>query len=240
MKTLNTFCFYVDTGDASRTEQVTDDLPTTLVTTTDSNINDTISPTNGPSDGTTADTSTTIVTTTTSTICMLISNLVAIYDATAGSDSTPALSGSGIYTYPLANGPSKAFDKLLNTSYRFRGFGTNLQSGINSGFYVTYACDSFIFTAVRFASADASRNRDPIAVTIEGSDETTQEKLGKGDSWHLLYSGSTGLYAVNSSMTYGNLQKLFVNASYKSYRVLVTEKRGSDSSVEYSEIKFFK
>lgn len=76
-------------------------------------------------------------------------------------------------------------------------------------------------------------------MTIEGSNQSGAA-LTLGSSWTLLYNGTTGLDIAGAINTAGIQQRLDNNQrSFDSYRFLVTQKRGADTCVEYSEIELY-
>ncbi|CAF0847470.1 unnamed protein product [Adineta ricciae] len=251
-----------DIGDAPRTEQVTDDLRTTSVTTTDSNIDDTISPTNGPFGGTTADTlsmltlvtdsssshatttiqetgtSTTTTTTDTTSSVKPTYNAVAIWNTVAGGNSTLASEGTGSGCYQPGHGPLQLFDGDTSTSYRAYGsLSPKNKAGLNTGFYLTSSLGAFKISAVRFATA-SDHMYSPRTITIEGSNETTATILQVGTAWMLLYNGATGFSDDQGENTLGSYVTFNKTNMFFAYRFLVTSKRGTSDSVEYSEVEF--
>lgn len=134
--------------------------------------------------------------------------------------------------------PPAAIDGSVNTKYL--NFGSGGSDGINSGFYVTTTTSSTsIARALLFATGSDSPNRDPITVTLEGSNAASGSALNSGSSWTMIYSGSTGISAIvdPGRYTYGTQQNFSNTMPYAHYRLLVTSKRGSDNSVQYSEAK---
>ena len=133
-----------------------------------------------------------------------------------------------------------AIDGSLHTKYlNYGNHGSMLvsifQPGMNSGFYVTPSISSAsIARGLLFATANDAPGRDPITVTLEGTNSTA---LNSSSSWTLIYKGSTGISAstIPSRYTYGDLQTFSNTVAYKSYRLLITSQRGYGDSVQYSE-----
>ncbi|CAF4866137.1 unnamed protein product, partial [Rotaria sp. Silwood1] len=107
--------------------------------------------------------------------------------------------------------------------------------GVGTGFYVTPAISNASITiSLLFATANDSPNRDPITVTLEGSNANA---LDNGSSWALIYSGSTGIShtADPGRMVYVTRQNFSNTIAYRSYRLLVTSQRAPEWGVQYSE-----
>lgn len=142
----------------------------------------------------------------------------------------------GLFAY---DDPPSAIDNNIDTKYL--NFGDNLGlsrfSGINTGFYLTPLIGSSVATGFVFTTADDVPGRDPTMVTVEGSNNDLAE-LPSGRSWTLIYSGSSGISASvdPGRKTKGQLQSLNNSKAYKSYRLLITAKRGNDIALQYSEV----
>jgi hypothetical protein len=141
---------------------------------------------------------------------------------------------------PYSETPSKAIDNRTNTKYL--NYGTNgtmnlmmTQPGANTGFYVTPTLTSTSVTnGLLFATGDDYPQRDPITVTLEGTNSTV---LNTSSIWTLIYNGSTGIdssASINRS-TYGTLQVFTNTIAYRSYRLLITSQRAIHDAVQYSE-----
>lgn len=169
--------------------------------------------------------------------------IIAIYSTKAGGDV-----GGSNGRYPSrAELPQMALDG--NTSTKYLNYGTNAskgvsipQPGINSGFYVTPTIsNATVVCSLRFATGNDDPQRDPITVTIEGTNAISNSTLTLGSSWTLIYNGSTGIYITEDPgrKKYGT-QKYFSNTKvFSSYRLLVTWQRNNSDSVQYSEIQLF-
>ncbi|CAF2972703.1 unnamed protein product [Rotaria sp. Silwood2] len=164
--------------------------------------------------------------------------IVGICNTIAGGN----VSGSGV-NYPITENVSNAIDGSLSTKYlnfgsSSAGCSGSSPAGINTGFYVTPTrSNASIAFGLLFATANDSPNRDPITVTLEGTNATTTAAFNSGTSWTLIYNGSTG---ISSSTDPGRQiyvsQQIFSNTiAFRSYRLLVTSKRGTDNSVQYAE-----
>ena len=116
------------------------------------------------------------------------------------------------------------------------GYQPTIDCGVDTGFYVTPQRGPTLLVAIQFTTASDEPGRDPLGVTIEGSNTTSA--LMRGTSWSLIYSGSTGLGKDPGRGTDGPIQCISNNVIwYTSYRVLVTSKRGASNSVQYSEVR---
>ena len=146
--------------------------------------------------------------------------------------------------YFSSEGPEKALDQNTGTKYLIytRNCSGNANQGycaINTGFYTTSQQDPTLLLAIQFTTGSDALGRDPLSITIEGSNATSSA-LMLGTSWSLIYNGSTGLNTNISRRTDGPYQCIQQSpASYMSYRVLVTSIRSTDAQVQYSELKLF-
>ncbi len=70
--------------------------------------------------------------------------------------------------------------------------GTN-GPGINTGFVITPKLGASIINGFRFATANDSPGRDPLNITIEGSNATNANQAG-GGGFTLIYEGTTSLF----------------------------------------------
>ncbi|CAF1320494.1 unnamed protein product [Rotaria sordida] len=114
----------------------------------------------------------------------------------------------------------------------------NLKTGLNTGFYLKLNASICIVNGFQFTTATSHPKRDPIMVTLEGSN-ANKSLLTLGNSWTLMYNGSSGLESVPGRGKTGVLQMFNNNQPYRSYRLLVVLKRGVESGVHYSEFAFY-
>jgi hypothetical protein len=128
-------------------------------------------------------------------------------------------------------------DGSLDTKYFNKGTdGEGKIPGIDSGFLVTPKAGAKVITAIQFATANDSEERDPVNITLEGSDADDAAKA-PGSDFTLIYSGPSGLSGVLDRNHWGQVIA-FTNAhAYKSYRVLITAVRGEANGTQYSEVK---
>lgn len=166
----------------------------------------------------------------------------SLWDTYAGGMSTFAVEGaSGAGTYFTGHLAENLFDGRFTTRYTSRGnssSGVNAIAGLNTGFYVTVAQCQPTLTMFRFATASGTSppSRDPLAVTVEG---TNCDTLSNCTSWSLLYTGTTGLDNVTNRSSYGNYETISSPQSFTSYRFLVTQKRSNSDYVAYSEVELY-
>lgn len=135
-------------------------------------------------------------------------------------------------------GPDSAIDGNLQSKYYCTAPACDPINphGQDSGLVVTPSGNGMV-TAVQFATGNDMPDRDPLAVTVEGSNDPNAGGAG-GNGFTLLYEGPTGLEIDPGRSAWGPVIK-FPNATeYKTYRVLVTRARGdSTDGVQYSEVK---
>jgi hypothetical protein len=167
--------------------------------------------------------------------------IYGLYNTSAG-QSTGGYDGR--YSVP-SEWPQYAIDSDVTTKYfNFGSYGNYYtpvdDAGNNTGFFVVPSIShSTVARALLFATANDNPNRDPITVTLEGSQATDNATLQMGSSWTLIYSGSTGISPiVDPGRNTYVLQQFFPNKiRYASYRLLITSQRGIDWGVQYSEAR---
>jgi len=155
--------------------------------------------------------------------------IIGFYNTKVG-----ALTGTfdGRYSARTNERPEFAMDNLTTTKYLNYG-------RIGSGFVVIPAISkSSVACGLLFATADDRPNRDPITVTLEGSNASDINAVRLGTNWTLIYKGPTGISAVMNRTTYG-LQQTFENEKqFASYRLLISAVRGGGAdAVQYSEAR---
>ncbi|CAF1037528.1 unnamed protein product [Adineta steineri] len=143
----------------------------------------------------------------------------AIWNTSAGSNSSPSSPGQSTGTYWPTEPPEAALDGDLSTEYSNHGI-----------------C---IGSSTRSTNRN-SEPRDPNTITIEGSNNTESD-LVFGKSWTLVYDGDTGLATDPGRQAYGDTQTIRNNSlSFRSYRILITSKRGEQVCVSYSEFEMMR
>lgn len=173
--------------------------------------------------------------------CATNETVYGVWNTTAGGNSTPALSGSGVGNYFPGEIPLCACDSNVNNKYTSFGSCTSASiatsCGLNTGFYRTLQRGASLIIGFQICTPASIPARDPTAITLEGSNQPASA-LHLGSTWTLIYSGPSGLATDPGRLACG-MPQLFSNSIwYLSYRFLVTSKRGSDSSTWYSDVLF--
>ncbi len=113
-----------------------------------------------------------------STITSINETIYAVWNTTAGGDNSPSTVGNGSGNYYPGEEPPMAFD--LNITTKFTAFGIcyvgvtfNDVCGVNTGFYITPIRGSSLLRSFRFCTANSYPPRDPMTVTLEGSNQPT-------------------------------------------------------------------
>jgi alpha-L-fucosidase 2 len=129
-------------------------------------------------------------------------------------------------------------DGNFSTKYFCKATDDEGSAGVNTGFVVTPHLGATVVTGIQFATANDMPNRDPVAITIEGSN-TDDALKAKGKGFTLIYKGPSGLTKDPSRTSWGPIVSFPNTTAYKSYRVLITQTRGSDNvdATQYSEVK---
>ena len=199
--------------------------------------------TSSTSTSTTISSTSTSTTTTTARPIIAITragdSIMGIYNTSAG-QSTGA--SNGVYS-GASETPDKAIDGNLSTkylNYGYRGSSANhsYNPGAGTGFYVIPTIsNASVATAIRFATANDDPDRDPLTITLEGSNATIVADLNLGSSWTLIYNGSTGIHPTiaPSRLTYLSPQNFSNTIAFRSYRLLVTLQRNISDAVQYAE-----
>lgn len=108
---------------------------------------------------------------------------------------------------------------------------------MGTGVYVTLQRGASLLVAVQFCAANNLPERDPLTVTIEGSNQPSSA-LTLGSSWTLICNGLTGLNPDPGRFAGGTVEYILNNMiSYASYRLIITSKRNITNSIQYSEVK---
>ncbi|CAF4134679.1 unnamed protein product, partial [Adineta steineri] len=153
-------------------------------------------------------------------------------------------SGSGLSSghYPTDDSPANACDGATSTKYL--NFGTcseggyDITCGLDTGFYLELKRGVALVTGLQICTGSDFPERDPLTVSLEGSNQSGAS-LTLGSSWTLIYNGPSGLQTNLGRLTCGIMQLMNNSIQYKSYRFLVSSKRGASNSVQYSELKLF-
>jgi hypothetical protein len=137
---------------------------------------------------------------------------------------------------PGGEGAKSAIDGSLDSKYFSRANDATNPPGVATGFVVTPAAVTAV-TAFQIATANDMPARDPLAVTIEGSNEPQAGSDG-GGGFVLLYAGLTGIDADPGRKAWGPAIVFPNTKSFKVYRILVSETRGDGTdATQYSEFR---
>lgn len=105
----------------------------------------------------------------------------------------------------------------------------------NSRLYLTLHNEPINLVAFYFVTSPICWKRDPLTITIEGSN-LNGFALTLGSSWTLIYNDSAGLISTSGRSSSGTLQILLnVPMQFASYRLVITSKKGIQTSTSYSE-----
>lgn len=171
--------------------------------------------------------------------------IVGLWNTTAGQNGTQATPGTAVGNYVASEPPQMVFDNNCGTKYTsfgscdIGGSTASIHCGLGTGFHVTLLAGPMIVKSFRICTGNDAPPRDPLTMTLEGSNQTGSA-LFLDSSWRLIYNGSTGLATNPGRQNYGPVQNFASNTmAYRSYRILITSKRASDSALQYSEIQLF-
>ncbi|CAF1363214.1 unnamed protein product [Adineta steineri] len=157
-------------------------------------------------------------------------------------NSKKLVAGGSWANYPPEQSPAKACDG--DTSTKYLHFGTcsegryDITCGLDTGFYLELKPGASLVTGLQICTAEDFPERDPLTVSLEGSNQSGSN-LTFGWSWTLIYNGPSGLQTDPGRRTCGIMQLTNNSIQYKSYRFLVSRKRGSLNGVQYSELQLF-
>ncbi|UJR12735.1 hypothetical protein I4U23_016909 [Adineta vaga] len=223
------------------------ELTTSSTTTSSSSSSSSSTTSSSTSSSTTTTTTTSTSTTTTATeqpITLLLQpddNVVGLYNTTAGKTTS---NFNGIYSNSNED-PRAAIDRNLTTKYLNFGItgcsGCSVNGpGIGTGFFVTPSIsNATVAIGIIFATGNDDPERDPLTITLEGSNAMTNTTLHLATSWTLIYNGSTGIDStINNTRSAYAIQQNFNNTRiFASYRLLITSQRSIASSVQYAEVQ---
>ena len=163
--------------------------------------------------------------------------VVAVKQTTKGGTNILAVSGTDFNT---GEGAGNLVDGSTTNKYFNRSQDGANDSGVNTGFVITPKLGASIITGFQFATAGDTPARDPLTITLEGSNATTANQAG-GGGFTLLYQGTSGLLANSDRSSWGLCATFTNTVAYKTYRVLVTKTAGGPSGdgAQYSEVRLF-
>lgn len=167
-----------------------------------------------------------------------------IWNTTAGQNSIPATPGTGVGQYYFPYPPANLLDGDWSSSFCSYGVATaftySASAGVDTGVYFTLLESSFILRGFRIVKGGHSSQRDPMKLTIEGSNQTAAA-LALGSSWTLIYNGTTGFDINPGFFKPGAKQTLMNNTlPFSSYRFLMTQIRSTSTCIEYTEIELYR
>jgi hypothetical protein len=165
-------------------------------------------------------------------------NPIAGVAATVGSPtSSLATVGSipGANNYPASAPPPSAIDNLFGAANPASKYQNFAETG--AGFIVTPTAMSVI-TGVDFSTANDAPERDPLTITIEGTNSPNAAST-LNSSWTLIYDGVTGLANDPGRNAFGSQVSFPNQQSFTSYRVLVQSVRngGVANSFQFQEVQ---
>jgi hypothetical protein len=161
-------------------------------------------------------------------------------DPIVGVGATPASSVSTLSSvgtlantnnYPAGEAPTFCIDNNLGSKYL--NFGKT-----NVGIMLRPSVGASYLSGFRFGTANDSPNRDPLMVTIQGANGPDPLVGFLNTTWTTIYSGDTGLATDPGRQVWApEVDFAKDNVGYVVYRVLITQIRGADNSVQFSEIQ---
>ena len=170
--------------------------------------------------------------------------IYGLWNTTVGSDSRLSSPGNDTGTYNPNEIPHNAFDQNSTTKHSSYGICNRSsyslpQCGTNTGVYLTLNRGVSLLTSVQFCAALGLPPRDPMTITIEGSNRSPSALLF-GASWNLIYSGSSGLDIDPGRTNLGVNEPISSSTLwFNSYRLLITSIRNASNAVQYSEVQLF-
>ena len=169
------------------------------------------------------------------------SNVFGIYNTSLKGDSREAKPGKTVGSYPEGEPPFNGcdnyiFTKYVNFGHCFESIPVKGMCGSNSGFYLTPTGKSFNIIGFRMCTANDYPSRDPLQISIEGSNANSSQ-LVFGSSWTLIYLGDSGL-SPNPGRSKCGYNVIFNNTMmFHSYRLLVSEIRSASTCTQFSEFQ---
>jgi alpha-L-fucosidase 2 len=127
---------------------------------------------------------------------------------------------------------NEQIDNLIDGDLATKAY-TKLQ---DTGFVLTLGIGKSVVKGLRFATGGDMPERDPLTVTIEGSNDDNAHAGGARD-FTLIYSGPCGLKLDPGRRKWGEAVKFDNSTAYKSYRVLVTQPRKAGFGAQLSEVQ---
>jgi hypothetical protein len=165
--------------------------------------------------------------------------ITGFYQGSVGGNETPSTVGGGAGQYLANESPANAVDNNPATKYLNFGNGSGGVSsptkGVGTGFYVRPVLGPSIVTGIQVATANDSPNRDPLTVSIEGTNATGN--FDSGATWTLIADNvNLGIDTDPGRQAYGPVVRFANATAYRNYRVIIKSQRGSDTGVQYAEL----
>jgi lysophospholipase L1-like esterase len=132
-------------------------------------------------------------------------------------------------------GPGNAIDGVTTTKYLCHARNGTKDPGVDTGLLITPKMGASVVTGIQFYTGNDMPGRDPISITLEGSNDSAASRAGC-KNFTLIYEGKSGLDADPDRGNAG-LQINFPNdAAYKTYRLLITKTRATTAATQYGEV----
>jgi hypothetical protein len=171
--------------------------------------------------------------------------ITGIWQTTIGGNSTTSTVGTGAAgQYPTNEPPAAAIDGTIATKYLNFGTGggsgvSTITKGVGTGYFVTPVLGPSIITGIQVATANDAPARDPLTVSLEGSN-ATGAALEQGSSWTLISTApdhiNLGIGTDPGRLMLAPMVTFANTTPYTSYRVLVQTQRGSANSTQFGEL----
>lgn len=130
---------------------------------------------------------------------------------------------------------SNVLDGDLGTKY-FNKAPDGPTAGVNTGIVMSPRVGASVLSGFRIATANDVPGRDPLAITIEGSNAANALEAGAAN-FTLVHAGPTGLDNVSDRQKWGPTIAFKNAAAYRTYRILVTKTREAGGGAQYSEVE---
>jgi len=155
--------------------------------------------------------------------------------ATVGSPTSTLGNNSGTggaNSWPAAEDPTKAINTIIAGGDKYLNFA---KTGV--GFIVTPTASS-ILNSFRFATGNDAPERDPLTVSIEGTNSANATTT-LNSTWALLYNSVSGLATDPGRNTFAGVVNFTNTQPFSSYRVLVQTVRDSTTanSFQFAEME---
>jgi len=136
----------------------------------------------------------------------------------------------GQNNYPAAEGPTNVIDDISSSKYL-----NFAETGVG---FITTPSTATVITGVHFDTANDSPERDPLTISIEGTNSPNATTT-LNSSWTTIYNGASGLSTDPGRESAGSVIAFSNTNSYTSYRVLVQSVRDAPAanSMQFAEIR---